>query len=74
CIGCGACMKACPVNAISGIKRNPHLIDQDVCIKCGECMKACKFKAIERAGSVASPATGKTCATVKSSPAEMIQG
>ena len=47
CIGCGACLKKCPVHAITGEKRQPHTIDQSVCIKCGECYEACKFEAVE---------------------------
>lgn len=46
CKGCGLCVRKCPVNAISGEKKQPHLIDEIVCIKCGACIDACRFNAI----------------------------
>ncbi len=49
CTGCMACKKACPVNAIEGERKLPHLIRQELCIKCGACYDACRFDAIERA-------------------------
>ncbi len=47
CTGCGACLRACPVEAISGEKKQPHRIDQDRCIRCGSCRQACKFEAVQ---------------------------
>ncbi len=48
CKGCGLCKKVCPVEAISGELRQPHMIDKDKCIKCGACVAKCPFKAISR--------------------------
>ncbi len=46
CVGCTACTRVCPTNAISGEKKLVHKIDQAVCIRCGACMEKCKFSAI----------------------------
>ena len=51
CIGCGACERRCPVNAISekhvkvtavkGSKNNIRVIDPEACIRCGLCLETC---------------------------------
>ena len=46
CVGCGACKKNCPVDAIAGEKKKVHEIDQDICIKCGKCFSVCKFDSV----------------------------
>jgi len=47
CTGCMLCTKACPENAISGVKKQRHAIDAGKCIKCGACITMCKFDAID---------------------------
>ena len=46
CKGCSKCARSCPVNAISGIVRQPYTIDPNKCIKCGACKDNCAFDAI----------------------------
>lgn len=46
CNGCMVCLRACPEKAITGKKKEPHVIDTELCIKCGACKSVCKFDAV----------------------------
>ena len=46
CNGCTACKRVCPVDAIAGEVKKPHVVDKVKCIKCGACIEKCKFNAI----------------------------
>lgn len=45
CVGCGACMSVCPVDAISMEPDNEHFlypkVNEETCTECGECLKVC---------------------------------
>ena len=47
CTGCRACTRVCPTGAITGEKKEPHVIDEEKCINCGNCAERCKFDAIK---------------------------
>ncbi|MCP4665609.1 MAG: 4Fe-4S dicluster domain-containing protein, partial [Deltaproteobacteria bacterium] len=49
CVGCRICLKSCPTGAISGEKKEPHVVDQSKCVKCGVCFEKCppKIAAVE---------------------------
>jgi ferredoxin len=46
CTGCTACVRPCPVGAISGEKDGLHTIDANLCIDCGACGLVCTFQAV----------------------------
>lgn len=53
CTGCTACVRICPVYAISGKKGEMHLIDTRRCVACGVCGRVCPVGAVaDREGVV----------------------
>jgi len=46
CTGCHVCLAACPTSAISGERKQLHVIDQKLCIQCDTCRQVCKFDAV----------------------------
>lgn len=47
CTGCRACTRVCPAEAITGEKKEPHVIDTVKCVNCGSCAERCKFNAVK---------------------------
>jgi electron transfer flavoprotein alpha subunit len=47
CIGCGACVNACPFGALKLVD-GVAVVDMDLCTLCGACVETCPVNAIER--------------------------
>lgn len=47
CTGCGACARACPQKAITGEKKKPHHVSQELCSHCRSCYLSCRFDSIK---------------------------
>ncbi len=50
CVGCTACKKACPNDAIVGQRKQAHYILVDRCMGCGACADACPKQAVTVVG------------------------
>jgi NADH-quinone oxidoreductase subunit F len=44
------CLRKCPSEAITGGKRQIHIVDQEKCTKCGTCFEVCphRFHAVRK--------------------------
>lgn len=47
CIGCTACIKACPVDAIVGANKQSHTVITEWCTDCKACVKPCPVDCID---------------------------
>ena len=59
CTDCGACVKACPGQAMKGLYENA-VFPAD-CFSCGECLQACAFDALSYTPQIVEPHTSGNC-------------
>jgi ferredoxin len=47
CVGCEACVGACPVSAIT-VEDSKAKVDPEACVECGACVGTCPVSAISQ--------------------------
>ncbi|NLH47322.1 MAG: 4Fe-4S binding protein [Myxococcales bacterium] len=47
CTGCTLCARVCPSRAITGERKEKHVVDAAQCVRCHKCHDTCNFEAIE---------------------------
>ena len=50
CVGCGECVKYCPMSVFAVVNRKALPVEQDICLECGTCIRNCPEKAIRIEG------------------------
>jgi NADH-quinone oxidoreductase subunit F len=67
CQACGICLRDCPAGAITGGKKQAHVIDQGKCTRCGTCLEVCpaRFQAVVKLTGQDIPGPGSSDASVE---------
>lgn len=68
CVFCGACVEACPVDAIE-VGDKKWAVDKDTCIECGACIDQCPTECLKM-GEGDAPAEADKKADAKDAPAD----